>query len=98
MAATRTATAVQDRSEAEQVLAAEGCSSPRAWENAPGDTYERHHHPYHEVLFCLDGSITFRLDHGELELFAGDRLDLEAGTAHAATVGPSGCACIEAAR
>ena len=36
---------------------AEGCSAPRFWGNAPGDTYGRHEHGYHKVLFCLSGSI-----------------------------------------
>jgi hypothetical protein len=31
-------------------------------------------------------------------LEAGDRLDLEPGTEHAATVGPTGCSCVEASR
>jgi quercetin dioxygenase-like cupin family protein len=50
------------------------------------------------VLFCLAGSITFHTDEGDVELTAGDRLDLPAGTPHAATVGRNGCACIEAGR
>ncbi len=50
------------------------------------------------MLFCLEGSIVFHTDDGDVELAAGDRLDLPAGTAHAATVGPDGCACIEAYR
>jgi hypothetical protein len=29
---------------------------------------------------------------------AGDRLDLDPGTRHGATVGPDGCSCIEASR
>jgi cupin superfamily acireductone dioxygenase involved in methionine salvage len=48
------------------------------------------------VLFCLEGSIVFRTDDGDVALTAGDRLDLPAGTRHAATVGPAGCACLEA--
>jgi hypothetical protein len=34
----------------------------------------------------------------DVELRAGDRLDLEPGTGHAATVGPDGCECLEASR
>ena len=34
--------------------------------------------------------------HGDVSLEAGDRLDLPAGTRHGATVGPRGCACVEA--
>ena len=77
---------------------AEGCSPPRFWSNGPGDTYARHEHGYHKLLFCLDGSIVFHLDDGDVELAAGERLDLPPGTAHAATVGPVGCECVEASR
>jgi AraC-like ligand binding domain len=93
-----TPSAAGGREDALAAFATEGCSSPRPWSNAPGDAYGRHDHGYHKVLFCLDGSITFHLDEGDLELGAGDRLDLEPGTAHAATVGPVGCSCIEASR
>ena len=63
-----------------------------------GDAYARHEHGYHKVLFCLSGSIVFHTDDGDIELRAGDRLDLEPGTGHAATVGPGGCRCVEASR
>jgi quercetin dioxygenase-like cupin family protein len=53
---------------------------------------------YHKVLFCLAGSITFRVDGRDIALAPGDRLDLEAGTEHSATVGPEGCSCEEASR
>ena len=86
------------RRDALETFAKEGCSSPRPWRNAPGDAYGVHTHGYHKVLFCLEGSITFHLDTGDVALEAGDRLDLEPGTEHAATVGPAGCACIEASR
>jgi mannose-6-phosphate isomerase-like protein (cupin superfamily) len=77
---------------------AEGCSSPRPWGNGPGDVYGWHDHGYHKVLFCLSGSIVFHTREGDVELTSGDRLDLEPGTEHAATVGPDGCSCIEASR
>ena len=98
MAATRTAASVRGRDEAVRAFVAEGCSAPRAWGNGPGDTYRRHAHAYHKVLFCLEGSITFHLSDGDVDLAAGDRLDLEPGTEHAASVGPDGCSCVEAAR
>jgi mannose-6-phosphate isomerase-like protein (cupin superfamily) len=98
VAATRTPAAVGRRAEALEVLRDEGCSSPRPWGNGPGDAYGWHAHGYHKVLFCLDGSITFHLRDGDLTLGAGDRLDLEPGTEHAATVGPNGCSCVEATR
>jgi len=96
--ATRTPSAVRGRTDALEAFANEGCSDPRPWSNAPGDTYGRHAHGYHKVLFCLEGSITFYLDEGEVALEAGDRLDLGPGTAHGATVGRDGCSCIEASR
>lgn len=76
---------------------AEGLT-PRSWGNAPGDTYGWHRHPYHKVLYCVRGSITFHTREGDAELRAGDRLEIEPGTEHAATVGPEGVECMEAAR
>jgi mannose-6-phosphate isomerase-like protein (cupin superfamily) len=98
MAATKTAASVRDRDEAARAFVADGCSAPRTWGNGPGDTYGRHAHVYHKVLFCLEGSITFHLTDGDVDLAAGDRLDLDPGTEHAASVGPDGCSCIEASR
>ena len=97
MAASKTA-GNASRADTEAAFAAEGCSSPRHWGNGPGDTYGRHDHGYHKVLFCLSGSIVFHTDDGDIELTGGDRLDLEPGTGHAATVGPDGCRCVEASR
>jgi quercetin dioxygenase-like cupin family protein len=72
--------------------------TPRSWANGPGDRYEWHRHGYHKVLYCVSGSIVFHTrDDGDLAVGAGDRLDIEAGTDHAATVGARGVECIEAA-
>jgi len=96
--AVKTPEAVAGREDAVAAFEQEGCSAPRFWDNPPGDTYGRHSHDYHKVLFCLEGSITFHLRSGDVELRAGDRLDLEPGVEHAATVGPDGVSCVEAAR
>ncbi len=72
--------------------------SPRDWGNAPGERYGWHSHAYHKVLYCASGSIVFHTDDGDFELEPGDRLEVEPGTEHAATVGPDGVRCIEAAR
>lgn len=96
--ATKRAAAVAGREDAIAAFRADGCSGPRSWANGPGDAYGWHTHGYHKVLFCLDGSITFHLRDADVTLVAGDRLDLEPGTEHAATVGPEGCTCVEASR
>ena len=72
---------------------------PHRWRNDPGYQYGWHQHGYHKVLYCLRGSITFhsRAD-GDLELRPGDRLDVEPGTDHAATVATHGVECVEATR
>ncbi|MCA1842201.1 MAG: cupin domain-containing protein [Actinobacteria bacterium] len=70
----------------------------RSWGNGPGDRYDRHAHGYHKVLYCVSGGIVFHTDDGDLELGPGDRLDVEPGTGHAATVGAEGVECMEAAR
>jgi mannose-6-phosphate isomerase-like protein (cupin superfamily) len=78
-------------------LRAEGME-PGTWGNGPGDRYPTHVHGYDKVLVVVRGSIAFGLpDAGEpVALGAGDRLDLPAGTAHDAIVGPDGVECLEA--
>jgi quercetin dioxygenase-like cupin family protein len=76
---------------------AAGCYS---WSNGPGDRYAPHSHGYEKVLYCVDGSIAFILEAEgrRLELTAGDRMVLQAGTVHSAEVGPGGCTCVEGRR
>jgi len=71
--------------------------SPQGWRSGAGETYGWHEHGYRKILFCITGSIVFHTEAGDLCLEAGDRLDLPAHTQHAATVGPQGCRCVEAA-
>jgi quercetin dioxygenase-like cupin family protein len=72
--------------------------SPYAWSNAPGDTYAAHTHPYDKVIYIVRGSITWVLPqtNQEIEIRAGDRLNLPRGTVHAARVGSQGVTCLEA--
>jgi quercetin dioxygenase-like cupin family protein len=84
--------------ELERRLSEAGAGAPRWWSNGPGDTYGWHDHPYHKILFCSEGGIVFHLRDGEVELSPGDRLDIEPGTEHAATVGVEGVTCVEASR
>ena len=69
-----------------------------AWSNGPGDQYAAHDHGYDKVLVVAEGSIRFGLPEAAdaVDLAAGDRLDLPAGTAHDALVGPFGVTCLEA--
>jgi hypothetical protein len=78
-------------------LASEGLQA-HAWANGPGDRYGVHDHGYDKVLVAAQGSIAFDLpDLGTaVTLRTGDRLDLPAGTAHGAFVGPTGVSCLEA--
>ena len=68
-----------------------------AWSNGPHDTYGAHAHGFDKALVAVGGSIVFALpDEGsDRSLAAGDRLDVPAGTRHAATVGPGGVECVE---
>jgi quercetin dioxygenase-like cupin family protein len=77
-------------------LVAQGLT-PSSWSNGPGDTYAAHQHGYDKVLVAARGSITFHLvDTGaDVTLSTGERLDLPAGTVHAATVGSQGVTCLE---
>ena len=78
-------------------LRAEGLD-PSPWSNGPGDRYGAHEHGYDKVIVVESGSIAFGLpDLDEtVDLVAGDRLELPAGTRHDAVVGPLGVTCLEA--
>ena len=93
-----------DESELRRALVAEGIPADVVaqapgydWSNGPGDRYASHRHDYDKALVCLAGAITFELpgSGGSVTLQAGQRLDLPAGTEHAAVVGPSGVRCHE---
>jgi quercetin dioxygenase-like cupin family protein len=88
-----------DETQIRRMLADEGLR-PYSWSNSPGDVYAAHTHSYHKVIYVVSGSITFGLpEHGEnIQLAAGDRLDLPAGIVHDAVVGPRGVVCLEAHR
>jgi len=88
--------AVPDEKAARGLLAAENYPHPRKWTGGPGHGYPWHGHGNHKVLFVLAGSITFE-DEGRktYRMTVGDRLDIEAGTEHAATAGPEGVECME---
>lgn len=70
-------------------LAAEGFSVMR-WSDPPGQTYAPHRHDHDESLWCVRGSIVFRIDGTDYALGPGDRLMLPRGTLHAAAAGPHG--------
>ena len=80
-----------------RLLGEQGLSGYR-WSNSPGDVYGAHSHPFHKIIYVLQGSITFILpEQGEqVQLNSGDRLDLPEGMVHEAVVGPQGVICIEA--
>ena len=78
-------------------LGAEGLD-PGTWSNGPGDRYAPHDHAYDKVLVCVAGSIRFGLPTRGItvDLVAGDRLELPAGTRHDAIVGQAGVTMLEA--
>lgn len=78
-------------------LRAEGLD-PSPWSNGPGDRYAVHEHGFDKVIGVERGSIAFGLPGigRTVELDAGDRIELPAGTAHDAVVGPGGVTCWEA--
>lgn len=82
----------------EEILAkfAEEGLKPHGWGNAPNYEYGWHSHGYRKVLYCVSGSIVFHTNEGDFPLEPGDRLDVEPGADHAATVGPDGVECLEA--
>jgi len=87
----------EHRTAAEAAFGEEGLI-PQTWSNDPGYRYGKHQHPFHKILVCVEGSITFHTPAGDVELGPGDRLDLPPGTLHSATVGDVGVTCMEAPR
>jgi uncharacterized protein YjlB len=78
-------------------LRAEGLQ-PSSWSNGSNDRYGAHDHAFDKVLVVASGTIRFGLPDLDrsIELSAGDRLDLPAGTRHDAVVGGLGVTCLEA--
>jgi uncharacterized protein YjlB len=70
---------------------------PSGWSNGPGHRYAAHEHGYDKVIAVERGSIRFGLpaSSAAVDLAAGDRLELPAGTSHHAQVGSAGVACLE---
>jgi len=90
---------IPDETEIRKMLADEGLEFYQ-WSNWPRDVYSAHNHPYHKVIYVLQGSITFGLPDKDdrVTLNTGDRLELSAGTNHDAVVGDQGVICLEAHR
>ncbi len=80
-----------------RLLSEQGLAGYR-WSNSPGDTYSRHSHPFHKVIFVVQGSIKFVLPESDVQvtLNPGDSLDLSKDVIHEAVVGPQGVICLEA--
>jgi quercetin dioxygenase-like cupin family protein len=70
-------------------LEADGFSA-WAWTDAPGAVYRPHTHDHDESLWVVAGEISFMIDDATHRLGPGDRLQLPAGTVHAAEAGPEG--------
>lgn len=85
------------REEIERRLHNEGVGA-WTWSNEPRTQFAWHAHDFDKVLYCVGGSITFHTREGDIEMTPGDRLDLPAGTEHAATTGPDGVTCSEGHR
>ena len=68
------------------------------WSNSPGDIYGAHSHPFHKIIYVVQGSITFILpeENEQVALNSGDRLDLPKEMTHEAVVGQQGVICLEA--
>lgn len=73
----------------------QGRDGASSWSNGPGQRYARHRHEYDKMIVVEHGSIAFGLGSESIELSAGDRLELPAGTEHDALVGADGVRCLE---
>ena len=84
-------------SQVREIFAAENLR-PYRWSNGAHDVYSAHTHAFNKVIIVVQGSITFGLpqEGNQVNLAAGDRLDLPRGILHNAVVGPEGVVCLEA--
>ena len=81
----REETAVRD------ALTARGFSVFR-WQDPPGTEYPPHSHAEDEIIWLLEGAISFGVGDSDLALAPGDRLLLPADTVHTARAGAAGAA------
>jgi quercetin dioxygenase-like cupin family protein len=88
-----------DEARLREHLAAAGYQVVR-WTSAPHQAYVPHAHIYPETLWVLSGTVTLVLPEERrlLELSAGDRAELPAGTLHALLVGADGATYLMATR
>jgi len=84
-----TGTAPLDEGTLRARLAADGFDA-WSWTDQPGATYAPHRHENDESLWVITGEIAFVIDGNRYRLAPGDRLQLPAGTVHAAEAGPEG--------
>ncbi|MGH7858707.1 MAG: cupin domain-containing protein [Candidatus Binatia bacterium] len=78
-----TATDLRERLEADAY-------EPLQWHDPPGASYEPHAHDCDEVLWVVDGRITFGIEGRDFALGPGDRLMLPKRTVHTARAGAAG--------
>ena len=73
--------------------------APFTWHNGPGDHYSSHSRSYTRVIYVIRGSATFHFaeTNEDVTLEPGDRIQIEARTQHAITIGDEGVTCLEAA-
>ena len=60
--------------------------SPTRFEMVPGDAYGDHSHPEAEIRWVVSGRMRILVNHEEIILEPGDRLDLAANVVHSANV------------
>jgi len=73
--------------------------APFVWHNGPGDHLSDHSRSYTRVIYVIQGSATFHFaeTNEDVELNPGDKIEIDARTRHAITVGDEGVYCLEAA-
>ncbi len=78
-------------SELEKQLRTEGFRQTCVWEDAPDRWYCEHTHATETAHIILEGEMTLTMNGKSTTYRVGERCDVQAGTVHAARIGPSGC-------
>ena len=72
-------------------LQEEGFETLYIWEDGPDTYYSEHRHQGDSAHIILDGEMALAMDGDTRTYRPGDRVDVPAGRAHTAKMGPKGC-------
>ncbi len=89
---------MESREEKIQELKEEGYNPVQVYNAEPKEEDLEHAHAFDTHLVILDGEIKIKMDGNNVELKAGDEIDIPRGKIHYSLTGENGCELILAER